>query len=300
MKRMVIVVLILCLVGSPRSDAGIPVFDFENWKANFVTAASSAAQLTEFIEYYDTFKQYRDKFNEYKGEFDKYRNIVKDFQEWRNRFDKRKLRSLGVAEIGRLAKDMGVEVGVLSDVLASAQSVGGNLRQLNDMYRQFESGANFAQMTKQQFAAFERERFKRHRDADRSFYANLTSIVGQVQRDINKLNQLRAAIPEDANNDGATSLRAVMEVSASHLNVMANQNAQFMTLLTQEQLVKQASAINERTAAQARLAQEKNRYAEEWQALNGHARATCGRMRVAWKNSFMPCATDAPTPQADD
>jgi hypothetical protein len=290
-------VLILALTGGllplPGSAATL-VFDAANTAEAALAVKRIKDQIDELQQYRAQFMEYKQTFDGYRAEFESYRDLVKDFQQWRGKFDRKTLKSLGDAALAQLAKDMGVETQILRSIQASSREAHGNLSRLNRMYEQFELSASFAKMTTPQFWQFERERLQLHRQADRSYYNNLAQTVQQVQMDIAKLNQLRQAIPEKSDDAGATSLRAVMEVSASHLNVIANQNAQLYTMLSEGFLLQQASATNDKGAVEAAGAESRRARSSDWARANAMVQASCARMRTAHKAFDYACVERSP------
>jgi hypothetical protein len=290
-------VLMATLVGCVKvAHAQYVVFDAANTAQAALAVKNIKDQIESFKAYRDQFMAYRQVFDGYKAEFEQYRGIVRDFQDWRGKFDRKKLKSLGEQAIEALAKDMGVEVGILRSVYQSARETHGNLSRLNLLYRDFEQAAGFANMSASDFWRYERDRLRLHRTADRSYYANLAQTVQQVQMDIAKLNLLRQAIPQTSDNEGATSLRAVMEVSASHLNLMANQNAQLYSMLGEGFLLQQAAASSEKSSLEAISARARTTLAQEWNLADTAAHAACLKLRRAHGRIDLPCPGRQSTP----
>lgn len=262
---------------------GSTVYDGLREFENLISMVKIGATLTQGRLFGGDFGGHSHAFSAYAQDvFAPYQHAVKKFQEWRNRFDRQALQSLGRDTIGRMAKDMGVEASVLRDLENRTADLNGNLRRLLDMYRTFESAANAARMTPRQYLAFENQRFALHKSADRSFYSNVVRTVAQVSADTVRIAQLGAMIPAESTNDGATSLRSMNEVMSAHLNLLANQNAQVISLMSENMLLGTAQRHNEASAREAQKAAARDEHEANHREARDWSRQHCLRAKVAW------------------
>lgn len=258
MKRLLALFLSLNLFAMQApvhaAASGSIVHDPINLIENAATAIETARQaaLSEV--------QIANQIKDYLMQVDKYKQMLKDYKVRVN-----SLKSMGSADVFRLAKQMGGEVGMYADLNQRLNSAGGNLNQLREMYRWFEGYASNVNMTPE--GLFWNETWRRYqaREADKSFLSNVDRALRSTNDDIRKIEEIRASIPEGG-FEGEQSLRKAMEVVAVQLNMVAAQNSRMSLMIGESMALNQAKAGAENTmrdrnrmVEQDRLKAEANR-----------------------------------------
>lgn len=250
-----LVTALLCVLGSapaPVSGGGVAlVYDPSNHVENITQALQalrqnvlSEAQLAqEVITAVNTVRQYEQMLKDYKVKISS-------------------LQGMAPAQILGLAKSLGGEVAVYADLADRLSRTDRNLRGVLDMYYEIERIGNFTSMTPSQIWWQERHRRRQENSYTRDRFNNIQRTLRSVQGDIQKINQLAAAIPDAGGAEGEKSLRQGLEIVATHLNVIAGQNTQLLALFAEESAAKSASALSQRTIKEA---QDYNEYLKEWQ-----------------------------------
>lgn len=207
------------------------------------TVLSEAQLAQEVITAVNTVKQYEQMLKDYKIKINS-------------------LRGMSPGQILGLAKSLGGEAAVYADLADRLSRTDRNLRGVLDMYQEIERLGNYTSMTPTQIWWQERHRRRQENSYTRDRFTNIQRTLWSVQGDIQKINQLAAAIPDAGGEEGEKSLRQGLEVVAAHLNVIAGQNTQLLALFAEESAARSASALSQRTITEA---QDYNDYVKEWQ-----------------------------------
>lgn len=207
------------------------------------TVLSEAQLAQEVITAVNTVKQYEQMLKDYKIRINS-------------------LRGMSPGQILGLAKSLGGEAAVYADLADRLSRTDRNLRGVLDMYHEIERLGNYTSMTPTQIWWQERHRRRQENSYTRDRFTNIQRTLWSVQGDIQKINQLAAAIPDAGGEEGEKSLRQGLEVVAAHLNVIAGQNTQLLALFAEESAARSASALSQRTITEA---QDYNDYVKEWQ-----------------------------------
>lgn len=207
------------------------------------TVLSEAQLAQEVITAVNTVKQYEQMLKDYKIKINS-------------------LRGMSPGQILGLAKSLGGEAAVYADLADRLSRTDRNLRGVLDMYHEIERLGNYTSMTPTQIWWQERHRRRQENSYTRDRFTNIQRTLWSVQGDIQKINQLAAAIPDAGGEEGEKSLRQGLEVVAAHLNVIAGQNTQLLALFAEESAARSASALSQRTITEA---QDYNDYVKEWQ-----------------------------------
>ena len=207
------------------------------------TVLSEAQLAQEVITAVNTVKQYEQMLKDYKIKINS-------------------LRGMSPGQILGLAKSLGGEAAVYADLADRLSRTDRNLRGVLDMYHEIERLGNYTSMTSTQIWWQERHRRRQENSYTRDRFTNIQRTLWSVQGDIQKINQLAAAIPDAGGEEGEKSLRQGLEVVAAHLNVIAGQNTQLLALFAEESAARSASALSQRTITEA---QDYNDYVKEWQ-----------------------------------
>lgn len=196
------------------------------------------------------------------------------------------LRGMQPSEILALAKTLGGELAVYADLADRVTRADRNLRSVLDMYRDIERLGNYTNMTPEQIFWQERYRRQQENSYTRDRFTNIQRTLFSVQGDIQKIGQLAQAIP-DTHPDGEQSLRKSLEVIAAHLNVIAGQNTQLLSILAEDGAARSASALSERTITEARDLNEFRKRQLEQIRIRMRYQSLADAARQRW-NSFGP------------
>lgn len=231
------VALIVCFgMATPPAHAGAAVvFDPINYIENIVTALASlrqealqTSQLAQLVQQVLTAK----------NQFEQMKLDAKRMQ--------RSLKGMRPEEILGLAKNMGPEFALYADLNDRVQRTSSNLRLVSDQYRQMESYGAYMNWSVQDVFVQEKLRNSNAKSVDRGFLGNIGRTVDAINRDIVQINRLREAIP-DTQEDDMQSLRKAMENVSVHLNLIAGQNTQVLSLLAEDMYSKRSQQVGDRS-----------------------------------------------------
>lgn len=158
----------------------------------------------------------------------------------------RSLKGMTPGEILNLAKNTSPELAVFSDLNDRVTRTSSNLRKLSDQYRSMESFGSY--MNWNVSDVFWNEKLRNHnaRDADRRFLQNIEGTIASVNRDIQQINRIRDNIG-DTQTDDMQSLRKALETATVQLNMIAGQNTQVLSLMSEDIYSKRAQQVGDRT-----------------------------------------------------
>ncbi|MCA3018736.1 MAG: hypothetical protein ING66_09195 [Rhodocyclaceae bacterium] len=267
----------LSMVISGLTNAGGPgniVFDPTNYVENMRQALTSLrqevlseSQLAAVAENLLTNKR-------------KYEQMLRDA-----RRVEQSLKGMDPREVLKIAKDMAPELAVLSDLYYSVTDARGNLNQLSNIYRQAENRADVLKMSMQDMFAAEMRRKKLSRAADRNFLDSAETVMKSVNVDAKKLTQLRDQIASLPVGDETQSLRKVMELATTQLNVIAGQNTQLITLMANDMYARRAENGANTTVAEMSAQQAYERQLRELARIKQREEEAQAAHRAATRQS---------------